>query len=279
MEVNYIALKDSVTVNYGGRTETITRGDDRFEKVLEAIREDCLHHIPEIVEIERRFDGDGVALIDGLLHVHGVPLPSELSTRILELKKERLPYASLLALWDNIQLNPSFNSRAMLFKFLEHNGHPLTDDGCFIAYRGVSTDFKDKHTGKFDNSVGSICTMDRSQVDENPNNTCSAGLHVACYSYAKSFGERTVTVKVNPKDVVAVPTDYNGTKMRVCKFEVVAECEGELSGQLYVGVCDTSDLVDDEQADIDCYYCGYTCSYDESYCPQCGEEMPENDCF
>lgn len=31
-------------------------------------------------------------------------------------------------------------------------------------------------------------------------------------------------VKVNPADVVAVPTDYNGTKMRTCRFEVVAEC-------------------------------------------------------
>jgi hypothetical protein len=30
-------------------------------------------------------------------------------------------------------------------------------------------------------------------------------------------------VKINPKDVVAIPADYNNTKGRTCKYEVVAE--------------------------------------------------------
>jgi predicted RNase H-like nuclease (RuvC/YqgF family) len=48
---------------------------------------------------------------------------------------------------------------------------------------------------------------------------------VACFDYAKGFGEKLVEVLVNPADVVCVPVDYNGTKMRVCRFEVVAECQ------------------------------------------------------
>jgi len=31
-----------------------------------------------------------------------------------------------------------------------------------------------------------------------------------------------VLVKVNPKDVVSVPVDYNNTKMRVCRYEVIS---------------------------------------------------------
>ena len=117
----------------------------------------------------------------------------------------------------------------MLFKFLQHNGHPLTEDGCFIAYRSVKENFKDHHTGSIDNSPGKFVEMDRSTVDDNPDNTCSSGLHVASYDYASGFGydnKKLVEVKVNPKDVVAVPRDYDGTKMRVCRFQVIRECDG-----------------------------------------------------
>jgi hypothetical protein len=141
----------------------------------------------------------------------------------LKFKEQKLPYKALLKFWDNLKKNPSFNSRKMLFKFLEHNGHPLTSDGCFIAYRGVTEDFKDVHTKTFDNKPGSVCEMPRSQVNDNPNETCSDGLHVACFDYAKGFGPKLVEVKVNPIDVVCVPVDYNGTKMRVCRFEVIQE--------------------------------------------------------
>lgn len=154
----------------------------------------------------------------------GEALPIELNNRILEFKREGLPFTNLIKFWNNLKANPSYRSREQLFKFLEHNGHPLTEDGCFIAYRGVTSDFKDKHTGKFDNSPGAICEMPRTQVDDDPTRTCSAGLHVAAWEYASGFGETKIEVKVNPKDVVAVPVDYNGQKMRVCRFEVIQQC-------------------------------------------------------
>ena len=224
MKINYHVLNDSIVLNYGSKAMTIASGDERYEKVLACIRAGKLEDIPAVVEIERRYDGDGIKLKDGLLVANNEPLPVELEARILKFKELKLPYDALIKFWENLKKNPSFNSRQQLFKFLEHNGHPLTSDGCFIAYRGVTDDFKDVHTKTFDNKPGSVCQMPREAVDDNPNNTCSSGLHVACHSYAKGFGSKLITVKVNPADVVAVPTDYNGTKMRTCRFEVIEEC-------------------------------------------------------
>ena len=69
-----------------------------------------------------------------------------------------------------------------------------------------------------------MVSMPRQAVDDNPNNTCSHGLHVCSYEYLKNFtGERLVVCKVNPRDVVSIPTDYNHTKMRVCRYEVIQE--------------------------------------------------------
>jgi hypothetical protein len=69
--------------------------------------------------------------------------------------------------------------------------------------------------------------MDRDDVDPDRNRTCSAGLHCCSQEYLPEFGcgagNKIVEVRVDPKDVVAVPTDYNNTKMRVCKYEVLRE--------------------------------------------------------
>ncbi|CAK9249687.1 unnamed protein product [Sphagnum jensenii] len=248
----------------------IAESDERFEEILNAIREAngdearLAASIPAIVEIERRYSGEGIELRDGLLVANNEPLPVELEDRIIKFKAAKLPYDPLIKFWENLKKNPSFNSRKMLFKFLEHNGHPLTTDGCFIAYRGVTEDFKDVHTKTFDNKVGNVCEMPRSQVDENPNNTCSSGLHVACFDYAKGFGAKLIEVKVNPADVVAVPTDYNGTKMRVCRFEVVAE-----------GTVIKETLLEDFGSDEEDTYCD-ECGTDRDYygCA-CDEEAQE----
>jgi hypothetical protein len=231
--VNYHILKNSLVVNFNGKTITIHKDDSRYMPVLRAIKNGDLDTIPDLVDVSTQLESKGFKVVDGLVAIDGQKLPELLSSKILEFIKLELPVEPLFKFWDNLKANPSFNSRLMLYAFLEHNGHPITEDGCFIAYRGVSDDFKDLHSGTFDNSVGSICEMPREQVDDNPENTCSSGLHVACYHYANGFGPKLVEVKVNPRDVVCVPKDYNGTKMRVCKFEVVNVAESINNQVLY----------------------------------------------
>lgn len=223
--INYLVTKGSITLHYNGQTRVVAKDDPRFEQVLQAIRIDQLDTIPGIVDTEAALRAQGLNAVDGLVHVAGEAMPPELNDRIMEYQAQQLPFSSLLRFWDNLKLNPSFNSRKQLFKFLENKGHSLTEDGCFIGYRGVTEDFKDKHSKSFNNAPGQVCEIPRSAVDDNPENTCSFGLHVGGYEYAKDFasGGKLVLVKVNPKDVVAVPNDYNGQKMRVCRFEVLKE--------------------------------------------------------
>lgn len=283
INVHYHVLNSSIVLNYSGKTVAVSKGDSRYWDVLKAIKEKRLDLIPALVEPERQFEGSGIELRDGLLYAGDMSIPPELNERIMKHKELGIPYDSLLKFWENLKLNPSYNSRQQLFAFLSNNGHPLTEDGCFIAYRGVREDFKDKHTGKFDNSVGAVCEMPRDAVDDNPNHTCSAGLHVACFDYARGFGEQLIEVKVNPKDVVAVPTDYNGTKMRTCRFEVVAVGEnlrteavyGQEEGSLPTEESDESedDLDESEHDDSVCDHCGGDVNPFANFCPHCGEAL------
>lgn len=228
--VNYHLLKNSLVVSFDGRTFNLHKSDMRFNEVVELINTGKLSKIPDVFDDEKSLK---LTLPKSLrkfftikgneLFFKGEAIPSELYNKVVEYRRHKLPFKHILLFWMNLKMNPSFNSREQLFKFLEHNGHPITQDGCFIAYRSVNLDFKDWHTGKMDNRVGKTVKVSRSKVDDNPNNTCSHGLHVAAWQYASTFrtGGHLVEVKVNPKDVVAVPTDYDGTKMRVCEFKVI----------------------------------------------------------
>jgi hypothetical protein len=78
--------------------------------------------------------------------------------------------------------------------------------------------------------------MPRNGVDEDKERTCSYGLHFCSIKYLPHFsdsdGGKTMIVKINPKDVVAIPADYNNTKGRTCRYEVVAEYKDDWRSKL-----------------------------------------------
>jgi hypothetical protein len=115
-----------------------------------------------------------------------------------------------------------------LWDFLQNKGIPLTEDGCFLAYKSVRQDFKDHHSGQFDNSPGKVHEMPRNQISDDPRVECHEGFHVGALEYAKNTwsGARLVVCKVDPENVVSVPHDHNSQKMRVCKYEVTGHHNG-----------------------------------------------------
>ena len=79
-----------------------------------------------------------------------------------------------------------------------------------------------------DQQVGAIVTMPREKVVFDEDLTCAPGLHFCSKDYLRFFfneekGNRVVLIKINPADVVSIPADYNNTKGRCCRFEVLAE--------------------------------------------------------
>ena len=153
-------------------------------------------------------------------------MPDGLKKAFLDLKRRHKPRSHLLKFWDKLQKNPNQNSIQMLYKFLEHNGHPIMAEGCFIAYKAVRMDLRDHHTGTNEHRKGRVFRMEREEVNSDPTQTCSSGLHICSWEYLKEFNpnnSRWVEVLVDPKDVVAVPNDYNGTKCRTAAYKVYRE--------------------------------------------------------
>lgn len=235
MKVSYLIVGDSITVSFDGKCITIKESDHRYNNLLSALKDNRLSDVPRLVDVSSIFDDTAdLELVNGYIEIRGRRVPEVLNDRILAFKRDGFPFGPLVKFAEKIMKNPSLNSRNMLYKFLEHNGHPITADGNFIAYKKVRTNFKDCHTNTFDNSLGNVVEMPREDVDDNPTNTCSDGLHVASYDYAKRFSiGHLLEVEIDPSDVVAVPNDYNGEKMRVCKYVVRDICASKLETEFY----------------------------------------------
>ena len=148
-------------------------------------------------------------------------MPEALSRKLMELVNAGHNTKSLENFWGNLKENPSEESRKDLYEFLMANKIPITDDGHFVGYKSVRNDYLDAYSGKISNKPGTVVKIDRKDVDSNRQQTCSYGLHVGAYSYASTYSQLLLEVKVNPRDVVSVPPDYNQQKMRVCRYEVV----------------------------------------------------------
>lgn len=230
MRIPYTISDDSVTIFAKGGIHTMQATNPNFEELVELLRGDD-HDEEQMVDlinqeqyVSRKVAGtSGVTVANGTVYYEGTPVHNTLTERLLDLLDEGLdvtPWANFLS---NLMDNPSYRSRESLYDFLEHFKAPITEDGCFIAFKRVRSDFTDLHTGKFDNSPGKVVSMPRHLVDDDNQRTCSAGLHVCADEYLKGYavGATTLAVKVNPRDVVSVPYDYNFSKMRTCQYEVL----------------------------------------------------------
>ncbi|MNP25651.1 hypothetical protein D3C76_1184680 [compost metagenome] len=173
---------------------------------------------------------------------NGVPFQVSglLSQRIIDtIGKDGVDGAdTLINFLDKLMLNPSNRSVNELYGFVQHNDIVITPSGTFYAWKVVRDTYMDKHSNTMDNSVGNEVRVARNQVNEDSAVTCSYGLHVCAKSYIKSFGggtDRVVRVEVDPADVVAVPKDYNDSKMRCAGYKVIADVTDNFAADLKNG--------------------------------------------
>jgi hypothetical protein len=203
-------------------------------------------------------------------------IPDCIERRVLQFMDEGLPFEPLLKFHERLAANPSRRAVQELYKFLENKNIPIGPDGCFYGYKSVRLDWKDIHSGTFSNHIGAVLEMPRNQVDDDCHRTCSYGFHVGALEYVRDFGgsrenKHMIIVKVDPADVVSVPIDYNGQKMRVCKYVVVSEYTGPLPETYYeVPSDDEPEEILEEEDDGICPECENELEEDWVACPYCG---------
>lgn len=234
--LNYIITDSTITVLLEGVPIVLDNSHSNFEAVKEGIKNNMTEEqLIELVDTSKalnKYSAGRVTVENGVVYYKGTSIKNTLTSRILTMMRDGFNVDGMCKFMDNLYSNPSKTAVDELYLFLESCNLPITEDGHFLAYKKVREDYKDIYSGTFDNSIGAICEMERNEVDDNRNNTCSAGLHFASYSYMKHYGgtrnsDRIVIVKINPGDVVSIPSDYNNAKGRTWRYEVVNEVKND----------------------------------------------------
>ena len=284
MSVPFMFVDGNLTVVLKNKSHQVLPDHLNYKMIMEALptaSEDELLGMIDVETAVASFSNGRVTVENGVVKFDGDEVHGSISKRILEFMKNGLPFEPLVQFLHNVMENPSMQSQRELYDFLEHENLPITEDGYFLAYKAVRSDFKDKYRGVFDNSVGQVCEMVRAKVDDNREVGCSQGLHAGALSYVASYGsvdsgDKIVIVKINPKDVVSVPKDCDCQKLRTCRYEVVGLYEGELDRPMYSADYSNSPIYNDDydpdydDEDEDEEY------YDEEYWDQFDEDDEDN---
>jgi hypothetical protein len=233
-----------------GDTATVPESHDRFEDLVDLLLSGAGdEEVSELVDVMLAVTkhlaqlSERVSIRGRTVLFDGDPLRGELADVLFELfeagNSEALrPVVNFL---EKASTNPSSRSVDELYRWITKGSMIIHEDGDFLAYKGVQVLGDDslvsftsgtafvngeEITGPIPNPIGGVVTMPRSSVDDNMHEACSTGLHAGTYEYATKFlgwhqqSGCLVLVKINPRDVVSVPTDDLDQKLRVCRYVV-----------------------------------------------------------
>jgi hypothetical protein len=220
---NYRAIRDALDA------EPVTVTDDELADLFDVSQ-----------AVARNFTrlSDRVSVANGRVYFDGDEVDGSCERQIVRFIEEGVgDWQPLVRFMENVAANPTEHSRTQLFDWLNAHEFTITPDGRIVGYKGVHSDNNggfvsgfsghaivdgEEVNGQVPNAVGSVIEMPRSEVTHDPSESCSVGLHVGTFDYARSYARGAMLkVYVNPRDVVSVPTDASGRKVRVSRYEVI----------------------------------------------------------
>lgn len=278
----HILTNNGLTAMACGKNYTVNSTHPNWTKILKAVEAGDERLVAKLMDIpasiSKWFREGNVVVKNGEVYMGTEKIGGPIVDKILSFIENGYPVAAMLKFLNNLMNNPSKTSVQELYSFLEHKNLPITDNGNFLAYKGLQSDYYSITAGKLTllkgianngrifNGVGEEIECVRNQVDDNRTHHCSTGIHAGSLEYATNFagGGKVVIVEINPADVVSVPEDCNCQKLRTCRYKVIADYTGPLP-ESYFGTerdeewdteedewdCDTDCDLDDEESETE----------------------------
>jgi hypothetical protein len=228
---SFVIVGEIIILTLQGQTRHIGPDHPHHAKILKKLRHEDWLDLETLMDVKQSIytftEGCVTITPDGVCY-DGEKVANAVVPAILDMMRQGLPVDPLGRFFGKLMENPSKHSVDQFWNFVENNTLTIHPDGDVLMYKGVTDDYKDNHTKTFDNSIGQILEMRRNSVVDDPEVSCDEGFHAGGFGYVKSFSQRKMIVKINPKDVVSVPNDSASGKVRVCRYEVIAEYEAEI---------------------------------------------------
>ena len=250
--IAYTINNEVIVVIVDGVSRVVPRGTAQASRLLAALKQTPIDErkVAMLADLKSALaayaGGDCEITTSGDVIRHGEKIDPVFADMVIRNFEAGTPYDHILKCFDLLDANPSQKVKQMLPGFLKHGGMPITAEGHILAYKAARKDmysiFAGDNTklvtgradeeGRIYHGVGEKIRVKRNYVEDNPDNPCGPGLHSGSEAYALSWAQSNnglmLIVDVDPADVVSVPEDSDGQKMRSCAYGIVARHLGRL---------------------------------------------------
>jgi hypothetical protein len=201
-----------------------------------------LKSLVDIPSFIARVTAGRIRVSDDEVYFKSEKVNSYAAQRLLEHLRDGDSIEPLAKLLDKLMDNPNPALRNDLWLWIEQANLPIAGDGDILAFKKVDPEYKSFHKntdGTYHvHRVGTRVHMPREHCDPNRHSVCSTGLHFCSYGYLHTYegtSGHVVIVKINPRDITAIPSDASDQKGRCCLYEVVQEIDQEEAKQFFRG--------------------------------------------
>ena len=279
-------MPQSVMVTIDGSLYQADTSHPHYNLLRQAVKDNDAETFVQSYNVKQAVENfvsntNGLELVGEDIFYNGQQVHNAVVDNIRRMMAEGFDIDPMLRFLENLLQNPSYTAINQLWNFIEAMGLTVTEDGCFLAYKTVRKDYKDKYSGTVDNSPGaSIARMPRNQVSDDDNVCAGPGYHAGSLGYAGPGGwynnddDRVVIVKINPADVVRVPKDHKYQKLVCCYYEPIADFKGEIKSSVCSGKVNDDYTVEPAEENFDYEYIDaddmiendtYTCAYTDRF--------------
>jgi hypothetical protein len=232
--MNYIVTNEDLTITLDdGKVYTLHTSHINFKQIIMSLLDGDEEAVIEHLDINtsmKKWGKKRVHIEGNKMFFKGKLLDDSLSRRAIKLYEDGKNIKPIELFLEKLNRNPDKRVIEQIYRFLTTNNLPLTWDGDFLAYKFVTKDYKDCHTGKIDNSIGKFVKLNRSECCDDPNQLCAPGLHACSKEYFGSYGDnaKLIIVKISPENVVSIPNEYKDTKLRCCAYYCLQDCPRDI---------------------------------------------------
>ena len=228
--IPYIATSKNISFVWNDEIVNVSIDSNKFSEIKDALNfgnGDLAFKLSSIKNQILSYSYKDIEIENNILAYKGKVFENSIVDKIVnDMNEGNTDFEKYVKFIDNMMANPSHKIKKRIYDFIVAEDIKISDDGFILAFKVVKSSYYDIHSNSMDNSPGCVVKMNREDVDDDDSVTCSTGLHVCSKSYIPYFSNRAskiILCKVNPKDVVSIPIDYNDAKMRCCEYVVLED--------------------------------------------------------
>ena len=143
MKYPYLSTTSIVVIHIDGKQYTVGKDHPNFDAIKDIADSGDHSGIESLIDVSaaiNNVDDFSIGCVESqgdVILYKGEPLHTSLTKRIIQLHYCGQPIEKLVVFLTNLMDNPSSSAITELYDFLDFGNLPITEDGCFLAYKNL----------------------------------------------------------------------------------------------------------------------------------------------